>query len=72
LVREATKAFNVAAVEVPGFEADDLIACYAREAVESGVHSNDRLVDKDMMQLVRPGVRYARPDQVQSRSATPK
>src|SRR5690349_12994109 len=56
LVREATKAFNVAAVEVPGFEADDLIACYAREAVESGCQVTIVSSDKDMMQLVRPGV----------------
>ena len=29
LVREATRAFNVPAIELPGFEADDLIATYA-------------------------------------------
>ncbi|MEO1311386.1 MAG: DNA polymerase I, partial [Pseudomonadota bacterium] len=36
LVREATRAFNVACVEMEGFEADDLIATYARRAEEAG------------------------------------
>ena len=36
LIREAAKAFNVTVCEVPGFEADDLIATYARLAVEHG------------------------------------
>ncbi len=56
LVREATKAFNVPSVEVPGFEADDLIACYAREALEKGYQVTIVSSDKDLMQLVRPGV----------------
>src|SRR3972149_118364 len=36
LVREATRAFNLPAVEMRGFEADDLIATYARLAREQG------------------------------------
>ncbi len=56
LVREATKAFNVSSVEVPGFEADDLIACYAREALEGGHKVTIVSSDKDLMQLIRPGV----------------
>ena len=56
LIREATRAYGVPAVESPGFEADDLIAAYAREAV--GKKRNVRIVssDKDLMQLIRPGV----------------
>jgi DNA polymerase-1 len=56
IVREATIAFGVPALEVPRYEADDLIASYAREACEKG--RNVRIVssDKDLMQLIRPGV----------------
>ncbi|MBI3452035.1 MAG: DNA polymerase I [Rhodospirillales bacterium] len=56
LVREATRAFNVPAVESPGFEADDLIATYARLACEAGAEVTIVSSDKDLMQLVRPGV----------------
>ena len=32
MIRDAVRAFNVACVELPGFEADDLIASYAKAA----------------------------------------
>src|SRR5258708_8161911 len=56
LVREAARAFNVPGLEVPGFEADDLIAAYARAAVEGGWSCTIVSSDKDLMQLIRPGV----------------
>ncbi len=56
LVREATRAFNIPAIEVPGYEADDLIASYARRATETGARVTILSSDKDLMQLVRPGV----------------
>jgi DNA polymerase-1 len=56
LVREATRALNVAAVDMDGFEADDLIATYTRQAVEQGADVTIVSSDKDMMQLVGPGV----------------
>ncbi len=56
LIREAVKAFNVASIEQEGFEADDLIATYARLATESGADVTVVSSDKDLMQLVRPGV----------------
>ncbi|MBV8534128.1 MAG: hypothetical protein JO128_00965, partial [Alphaproteobacteria bacterium] len=56
LVREAARAFNVPGLEAPGFEADDLIAAYARAAVEGGWKVTIVSSDKDLMQLVRPGV----------------
>jgi DNA polymerase-1 len=56
LVREATEAFNVAQIELADYEADDLIATYARLAVESGATVTIVSSDKDLMQLVRPGV----------------
>jgi DNA polymerase I len=56
LIREATKAFNVPSIESPGFEADDLLATYAKAGVESGWNVTIVSSDKDLMQLVRPGV----------------
>ncbi len=35
-MREAVEAFNVASVEMEGYEADDLIAAYAKQASETG------------------------------------
>jgi len=56
LVRDAVKAFNVASVELEGFEADDLIATYAREAAEQGAEVTIVSSDKDLMQLVNDKV----------------
>lgn len=56
LIRDAVKAFNVACVEKVGYEADDLIATYAREVIDSGGDVTVVSSDKDLMQLVRPGV----------------
>ena len=56
LVREATRAFNVACVEMAGYEADDLIATYARQAAEAGARVTIVSSDKDLMQLIGEGV----------------
>ncbi|MCB1391463.1 MAG: DNA polymerase I, partial [Rhodobacteraceae bacterium] len=56
LTRDATRAFNVACIEQQGFEADDIIATYARLAVEAGGSCTIVSSDKDLMQLVGPGV----------------
>ncbi|MBF0168872.1 MAG: DNA polymerase I [Alphaproteobacteria bacterium] len=56
LIREAVEAFGVAQVELEGFEADDLIATYAKQAREQGARVTIVSSDKDLMQLVRPGV----------------
>ena len=56
LIKQATRAFNVPAIEQDNYEADDLIATYAREAVEAGATCRIVSSDKDLMQLVRPGV----------------
>ena len=55
LVRDATRAFGVAGVELAGFEADDLIATYARLAREAGARVTIVSSDKDLMQLVEDG-----------------
>lgn len=52
LVRDATRAFNVECIERPGFEADDLIATYARHALADGLDVMIVSSDKDLMQLV--------------------
>jgi DNA polymerase I len=57
LIRDAVHAFNVACIEKKGYEADDLIATYAREALEAGAEVTIVSSDKDLMQLVRPGIR---------------
>src|SRR5882757_11106453 len=61
LIREAAKAFNVPVCELAGFEADDLIATYARLAVEAGATCTIVSSDKDLMQLIRPGVEMMDP-----------
>ncbi len=55
LVRDATRAFNVACVELADYEADDLIATYARLAREKGARVTIVSSDKDLMQLVEDG-----------------
>jgi DNA polymerase-1 len=54
-VRQAADAFGVCRIEMENFEADDLIATYARYAVEAGAKVTILSSDKDMMQLVADG-----------------
>ena len=54
-MRDATRAFGVSCVEKKGFEADDLIATYARLAREAGARVTIVSSDKDLMQLVVDG-----------------
>ncbi len=56
LIRDATRAFNIAQVEMEGYEADDLIATYCRQAREEGAQVVVVSSDKDLMQLVGDGV----------------
>jgi DNA polymerase-1 len=55
LMRDATRAFGVACVEKDGFEADDIIATYARAAQKAGARCTIVSSDKDLMQLVADG-----------------
>lgn len=61
LIREATEAFGMPAIELEGYEADDLIATYARLALEQGKTVTVVSSDKDLMQLMRSGVRVFDP-----------
>jgi DNA polymerase I len=56
LMRDAVRAFGLIPIEQKGFEADDLIATYARVALQAGADVTIIAGDKDLMQLVRPGV----------------
>lgn len=55
-IREATRAFGLPSIEKDGFEADDIIATYAKIANEAGMEVCIVSSDKDLMQLVRDGV----------------
>src|SRR4051812_16358930 len=52
LIRDAVKAFDIPCLEQPGFEADDIIATYARLACEAQATATIVSSDKDLMQLV--------------------
>jgi len=56
VIRQATEAFGVPSIEKAGFEADDIIATYAREAAERGADVTIISSDKDLMQLINDNV----------------
>jgi len=56
LIRDCTRAFGFEPLEVEGYEADDLIAAYAKAGREAGKDVVIVSSDKDLMQLVRDGV----------------
>ena len=56
LVREASRAFGLPSLELPGYEADDLIAAYACAVRDAGGEVVIVSSDKDLMQLVGDGV----------------
>jgi DNA polymerase I len=56
LVRDAARAFGLPVIDVEGWEADDLIAAYAKQAKAVGEPVTVVSSDKDLMQLVSPGV----------------
>ncbi|MGE0774677.1 MAG: DNA polymerase I, partial [Sphingomonadaceae bacterium] len=56
MVRAATRAFSVPCIEEEGLEADDIIACYAKAALAAGWSTTIVSSDKDLMQLIEPGI----------------
>jgi len=54
LIREATRAFGIPALEVLNYEADDVIAAYAAQGAAEGRLVRIVSADKDLMQLIRP------------------
>jgi DNA polymerase-1 len=79
LIRQAVKAFNIACLEQDGYEADDLIATYAKHVAAAGGDTTIVSSDKDMMQLVKPGIvmldtmknRSIGPDEVREKFGVP-
>ena len=61
MIREATRAFNLPCIEIEGYEADDVIATYARQAAAAGADVTIVSSDKDLMQLVAPRIRLLKP-----------
>ena len=58
LMRDAVRAFGLHAIELKRYEADDLIATYARQAEQRGAGVIIVSSDKDLMQLVSPCIRF--------------
>jgi DNA polymerase-1 len=56
LIRDAVNALGVPCIEKPMYEADDLIASYAEAALAAGMTVTIVSSDKDLMQLIRPGL----------------
>ncbi|WP_417248430.1 DNA polymerase I [Celeribacter sp.] len=61
LTRAATRAFNVACIEIEGFEADDIIGTLSHQARDAGGRVTIISSDKDLMQLVGGGVEMLDP-----------
>ncbi len=61
LIREACRLLNIPQIEMEGYEADDLIATYARIARDKGWQVQIISADKDLMQLMRDGVKLYDP-----------
>ena len=60
-IRKSVEAFNLPSVEMLNYEADDLIATYTRQILEKGDKVTIVSSDKDLMQLLKPGVRIYDP-----------
>ncbi|WP_375382047.1 DNA polymerase I [uncultured Sphingomonas sp.] len=56
MIRDATRAFSLPCIEEAGLEADDLIASYATAALAQGWQVTIVSSDKDLMQLIEPGL----------------
>jgi len=57
LIKEVVRAFNMPALELAGYEADDIIATLARRFAERGMAVTVVTGDKDLMQIVGEQVR---------------
>jgi DNA polymerase-1 len=55
-VEELIRSFNIPIYDADGFEADDVLAALAKQAVATGVETYLVTLDSDILQLVRPGV----------------
>jgi len=60
-IRKSVVAFNLPSVDLPNYEADDLIATYAEQILAKGAKVTIVSSDKDLMQLYRKDVRLFDP-----------
>ena len=60
-IRKSVKAFNLPSIELLNYEADDLIATYAKKIIKTGAKVTIISSDKDLMQLVSDDVRLYDP-----------
>ena len=60
-LKEVVRAYNIPLLEVPGFEADDIMGTLARRAENEGVLTYLVTGDKDFMQLISPLIKMYRP-----------
>jgi len=60
-IKELTEALRLKRFESPGYEADDIIAALVSRAQEQGLEILIVSSDKDLLQLVRDGVRVLKP-----------
>jgi len=60
-IRKSVKAFNLPSIELSNYEADDLIATYAKKIIEAGAKVTVISSDKDLMQLVSNKIRLYDP-----------
>ena len=60
-IRKSVLAFNLPSVDLPNYEADDLIATYVDKILKKGAKVTIVSSDKDLMQLYKKGVRIFDP-----------
>jgi len=60
-IRKAVKAFSLPSIELINYEADDLLATYAKKIVAAGAKVTVISSDKDLMQLVSEKIRLYDP-----------
>ena len=61
IIHQAVNALNLHFLDMEGYEADDLIATYAAQSLQKGYEVTIVSADKDLMQLIRPGVEFFDP-----------
>lgn len=70
LIHETVEALNLHWLQMEGYEADDLIATYTNIALKEGKEVTIVSADKDLMQLIRPGVTFY--DSMKNKFFTPE
>ncbi len=60
-LKEVVRAYNVPSIELPGYEADDIMGTLARKAEKEGIETYLVTGDKDFMQLISPLIKIYRP-----------